>query len=123
MLTEKLQNLRETLNNQDLDGVIPILREDLEELVSFAENVGMSGDVPQLLERFDTVSQGYIERIKRQTTALGELTGRMMLVETMLQALMKTDGVDAALITGYGDIISILRNGVRKNAKTADHVG
>lgn len=123
MLTEKLQNLRDLLNNTDFDSLVPVHRDDLEEIVAFAEKVGLSGDVSQLLERFDATSQGYIGRIKRQVTALGELTGRIMLVETTLRGLMKSDAVDPELITGFGDIISILRNGVRADAKVADHAG
>lgn len=116
MLTEKLQELRDLLNNTDVERLVPVHRDDLEMLVNLAEKVGLSGDVSKLLETFDATSQGYLGRIKRQLLAMNELIGRQMAVEKVLREMMKSETIHPDLITGFAGIISILRNGVKTDA-------
>lgn len=113
-MTEKLQQLRDLLENTKPEETVPVLREDLEKVVRLAELAGL--DASNLLERFDSVAQGYMARIGRQTRAIGEMVGRRMAAEDALRNLAKDQEMPPAVIEAFGGIISILRNGVKPNA-------
>lgn len=110
-MQEKLQQLRNLLDNANFDSIIPVPREDLAAAVKLAETVGL--DVSDLLEKSDAMAQGFIGRLQRQNHAIGELVGRIGMVESTLRDLCKDPDISPEFINAMGTIVGILRNGVK----------